>query len=142
MALVLNGDGEIGGLVAGGLPDNSITTNDIAANAVSEGKLASNLYTCKAWVNFNGTGTPAIRASGNVSSLTDNGVGDYNINYTTSMPDGKYSVAGSSTSSGGGVYIVSTDHVGDYPTTNVRIGVTNGSGTYADRTIVNVAIFR
>jgi hypothetical protein len=99
-------------------------------------------YLCRAWVNFNGTGTPAIRASGNVSSLTDNGVGDYNINYTTSMPDGKYSVAGSSTSSGGGVYIVSTDHVGDYPTTNVRIGVTNGSGTYADRTIVNVAIFR
>jgi hypothetical protein len=99
-------------------------------------------YQCRAWVNFNGTGTPAIRASGNVSSLTDNGVGDYNINYTTSMPDGKYSVAGSSTASGGGVYIVTTDHAGDYPTTNVRIGVTNGSGTYADRTIVNVAIFR
>jgi hypothetical protein len=99
-------------------------------------------YGCRAWVNFNGTGTPAIRASGNVSSLTDNGVGDYNINYTTSMPDGKYSVAGSASASGGGVYIVTTDHAGDYPTTNVRIGVTNGSGTYADRTIVNVAIFR
>jgi hypothetical protein len=44
----------------------------------------------KAWVNFNGTGTPAIRASLNVSSITDNGVGDYTVNFTTAMPDGNY----------------------------------------------------
>ena len=47
-------------------------------------------YGCRAWVNFNGTGTPAIRASGNVSSITDNGVGAYGINFTTSMPDAGY----------------------------------------------------
>jgi hypothetical protein len=47
-------------------------------------------YGCRAWVNFNGTGTPAIRASGNVSSLTDNGVGNYTINFTTAMPDANY----------------------------------------------------
>ena len=45
------------------------------------------LYMCRAWVNFDGTGTPAIRASGNVSSITDNGVGTYGINLTTAMPD-------------------------------------------------------
>jgi hypothetical protein len=47
-------------------------------------------YGCRAWVNFNGTGTPAIRASGNVSSITDNGVGTYTVNFTNSMPDVNY----------------------------------------------------
>jgi len=54
-------------------------------------------YKCRAWVNFNGTGTVAIRASGNVSSITDNGTGDYTVNFTTAMPDVNYSaVAGAS----------------------------------------------
>jgi hypothetical protein len=47
-------------------------------------------YGCRAWVNFNGTGTVAIRASGNVTSITDNGVGDYTMNFTTAMPDVNY----------------------------------------------------
>jgi len=47
-------------------------------------------YGCRAWANFNGTGTVAIRASGNVSSITDNGTGDYTINFTNSMPDANY----------------------------------------------------
>jgi hypothetical protein len=47
-------------------------------------------YGCRAWVNFDGTGTPAIRASGNVSSITDNGTGDYTVNFTTAMPDVNY----------------------------------------------------
>ena len=47
-------------------------------------------YGCRAWVNFNGTGTVGIRASGNVSSITDNGVGDYTINFSTAMPDTNY----------------------------------------------------
>lgn len=48
-------------------------------------------YACRAWVNFNGTGVVAIRASGNVSSITDNGVGDYTMNFSTAMPDANYS---------------------------------------------------
>ena len=52
------------------------------------------VYACRAWVNFNGTGTPSIRNSGNVSSITDNGVGDYTINFTTVMPDANYSFSG------------------------------------------------
>lgn len=48
------------------------------------------IYACRAWVNFNGTGTVDIRASGNVSSITDNGVGDYTVNFTTAMPDANY----------------------------------------------------
>jgi hypothetical protein len=47
-------------------------------------------YGCRAWVNFNGTGTPAIRASGNVTSITDNGTGIYTVNFTNAMPDANY----------------------------------------------------
>jgi hypothetical protein len=46
---------------------------------------------CRAWVNFNGTGTVAIRASFNVTSITDNGTGDYTVNFTTAMADANYS---------------------------------------------------
>jgi hypothetical protein len=56
-------------------------------------------YTCRAWVNFDGTGTVAIRASGNVSSITDNGTGNYTVNFTTAMPDENYTFAGSGTRS-------------------------------------------
>jgi hypothetical protein len=50
------------------------------------------VYTAKAWVNFNGTGTVAIRAAGNVSSITDNGTGDYTVNMTNALADTNYSV--------------------------------------------------
>ena len=49
---------------------------------------------CRAWVNFNGTGTVAIRASFNVTSITDNGTGDYTVNFTTAMSDANYSYVG------------------------------------------------
>jgi hypothetical protein len=47
-------------------------------------------YGCRAWVNFNGTGTVAIRASGNVSSVTRDGTGLYTINFATALPDKNY----------------------------------------------------
>ena len=56
----------------------------------------SNMFTgqqaCKAWVNFNGTGTVAIRQSFNVSSITDNGAGNYTVNFTNAMVDANYAV--------------------------------------------------
>jgi hypothetical protein len=51
-------------------------------------------YLAQAWVNFNGTGTVAINGQGNVSSITDNGVGDYTVNFTTAMSDANYAAAG------------------------------------------------
>ena len=51
------------------------------------------VFTAKAWVNFNGSGTVAIRGSGNVSSITDNGTGKYTVNFSTSMTDANYSVS-------------------------------------------------
>jgi hypothetical protein len=78
--------------------DNTVVTDaklNLSANAPNI-KTALNasgsapIYACRAWVNFNGTGTVAIRASGNVSSITDNGVGDYTVNFTTAMQDANY----------------------------------------------------
>lgn len=56
------------------------------------------VYTAKAWVSFNGTGTVAIRASGNVSSITDNGTGDYTVNFTNAMSDANYCFTASGSS--------------------------------------------
>jgi hypothetical protein len=67
-------------------------------------------YGCRAWVNFDGTGTPAIRASGNVSSITDNGTGDYTVNFTTAMPDANYvAVASARQLTASGYLSVATD---------------------------------
>jgi len=57
-------------------------------------------YGCRAWVNFNGTGTVAIKASGNVTSVTDNGTGDYTVNFTNAMPDTNYSACSFGVASG------------------------------------------
>lgn len=51
------------------------------------------MYACRAWVNFSGTGTVSIIASGNISSITDNGVGDYTLNFTTALQNGNYAVS-------------------------------------------------
>jgi hypothetical protein len=61
-------------------------------------------FGCRAWVNFNGTGTVAIRASGNVSSITDNGTGDYTVNFTTNMPDANYAPVFGVAASGAGEF--------------------------------------
>lgn len=55
---------------------------------------AAPMYACRAWANFNGTGTVAIRASGNISSITDVGTGWYRLNFAIAMPDANYSVSG------------------------------------------------
>jgi hypothetical protein len=62
----------------------------ISPNALSTAAGSAPSYSARAWVNFNGTGTVAIRASGNVSSITDNGTGDYTVNFTTAMSDANY----------------------------------------------------
>jgi hypothetical protein len=76
-----------------GLAENArITSSGLMQFNSGYGSVAT-AYGCRAWVNFNGTGTPAIRGSGNVSSITDHGVGDYSINFSSAMPDANYSVS-------------------------------------------------
>jgi len=50
-------------------------------------------YGCRAWVSYKGTATVAVNASGNISSVTRNGIGDYTLNFTTAMPDTSYCVS-------------------------------------------------
>ena len=90
-------------------------------------------YGCRAWVNFNGTGTVAIRASGNVTSITDNGVGNYTVNFTTAMPDVNY--AFSFASQGISLY-------GSTKTTSALQILNYNSGfVLIDNTEINASIF-
>ena len=104
------------------------------------------IYACRAWVNFNGTGTPAIRASGNCSSLVDNGVGDYTINFTNAMIDANYSVAASGNISSYDRTFISIPITGfTYSNSSVRILANAYNGTSfisGDTQITNVTIFR
>ena len=81
--------------LTGTLPaiDGSSLTNLPAPAALSTASGSAPSYSARAWVNFNGTGTVAIRASGNVSSITDHSTGTYTVNMTTAMPDANYSIA-------------------------------------------------
>ncbi len=101
-------------------------------------------YKCRAWVNFNGTGTVAIRAAGNVASITDNGTGDYTVNFTTAMPDANYNavfgVLGQPTS---GRDIMEQHDSPLRSTTQLRIyTLVSTSGALADSPVVSASIFR
>ena len=98
-------------------------------------------YSCRAWVNFNGTGTVAIRASGNVTSITDNGVGDYTVNFTTAMTDANYAVTGTAGDYTGGTQNRMIVDPKVYAIGSIRFNVDNSSST-TDQNAVSVAIFR
>jgi hypothetical protein len=100
-------------------------------------------YGCRAWVNFNGTGTVAIRGSGNVTSITDLGTGYYQINFTTAITDANYcvNVTGSvATSSSTPVPAVATNTAP--ATSNVRITFNIAGTGQVDQLYTSVAVFR
>jgi hypothetical protein len=121
------------------LTSPAITTPTIDSAPLPTVSGTAPLYMCRAWVNFDGTGTVAIRASGNVSSITDNGTGNYTVNITTAMPDADYQV---STSAGGAS---PNFNCGIYPTkttSSVQVGTHSTANTQTDVAEVNVAILR
>lgn len=99
----------------------------------------------KAWVNFNGTGTVAIRDSFNVSSITDNGTGDYTINFTTAMPNANYAAMGcfqwdqTSTTTQAAIWLQLARFAQTASAVRVATGIWNG--TAYDGTTVTVAVF-
>ena len=101
-------------------------------------------YTARAWVNCNGTGTVAIRASGNVSSITDNGTGNYTVNLAAALADANHSVVATAsyTDSGSNMATVNIQEGGTYSTSAVQLVVQQASGTNYDSSTVSVAIFR
>lgn len=103
------------------------------------------VYACRAWVNFNGSATASIKSSGNVSSVTDNGGGDYTVNFSTAMPDANYAfVPGTS----GQRAVTITLHVSAdaaAPTYKAAAGLRiwcGGSSTYTRQADMSIAIFR
>jgi hypothetical protein len=82
-----------GATASGFLPSSISTSGDDFQFNSGYGSVAT-AYGCRAWVNFDGRGSDGIRESGNVSSITDNGTGDYTINFSTSMPDSNYTITG------------------------------------------------
>lgn len=102
-------------------------------------------YGCRAWVNFNGTGTVAIRASGNVTSITDNGTGDYTVNFTITMPDANYSCVGQAHSPGvsNHIFQAPSGASGNQATGSVRVATPlPNTGALTDASFVQAAIFR
>lgn len=101
-------------------------------------------YGCRAWVNFNGTGTVAIRASGNVSSISDNGTGDYTVNFTNALPDANYAISVNGRINAGaiGVLLANANAFASNATTFCRMTIGVDNSSQLDGDFVNVAIFR
>ena len=121
-------------------------TSTLVTNATLPAQLnatgSAPIYACRAWVNFNGTGTVAIRASGNVSSITDLGVGDYTVNFTTAMEDADYSAVGAvNQNQTNAILDFSLQNIPTTGSVQVASHVTGGF-TRFDAEIVCVAIFR
>jgi hypothetical protein len=130
------------------LPTGTIATTQTAGNNTTA--VATTAFVTaaiptnniKAWVNFNGTGTPAIRASLNVSSITDNGTGDYTVNFTTAMTDANYAASGFA---GDAAFSVLTfiSSYGTYTQTTTAFRLKSGySGGLVDTTNIHVAFHR
>jgi hypothetical protein len=115
--------------------------NAPTATALSTASGSAPSYSARAWVNFNGTGTVAIRASGNVSSITDSGVGNYTVNFATSMPDANYATSAIAIYTSGDPYV---ELYGAYTVSACQLGVFSPSGAAGTRdpSIVTATFFR
>lgn len=122
----------------------SSVTGNVTGNADSATKLSTASgsapsYSARAWVLFNGTGTVGIFSSGNVSSISDVGVGQYAVNFTTAMQDTKYAVSGSA----GNILTDQVISVKSLLTTSCAIDTIGaGSTSRVDSLYTTVTIFR
>lgn len=131
------------------LTSPTLTTPNIDSAQIPTVSGTAPLYMCRAWVNFDGTGVVSIRTSGNVSSITDNGVGDYTVNFTNAMPDANYVTTGScnrTALSGDGILSLYANNgsgtLVSPTTTAARVNTSLFNNTDVDVTYVCVAFFR
>lgn len=124
-----------------------ISTSSVPA-ALSTASGSAPSYSARTWINFNGTGSITIRASGNVSYLTDNGTGDYTLNFTTALPDTNYAVTTgiNSASASNPARAVTIDSDGTtatlMTTTQLRLQAGSTGGSPYDEPVICIAIFR
>lgn len=148
MPMTIQGTGTITGLVAGGLPDATVTTAEIVDANITPAKLsggqsgAAPVYGARAWCVFNGalTGTNAPLAGGNVTSVTRNAVGDYTINFTTAMPSVNFSVHATTSTTGGNVVMIYESTSTARNVNGVRIFCT-ATGPGQDCNPISVSVF-
>jgi hypothetical protein len=143
MPIVINGSGTITGAstLATTVASPTFTTPNINSAQFATVSGTAPIYPCRAWVNFDGTGTVAIRASGNVSSITDNGTGVYTVNFTTAMADINYGAFGQRSRA---VSVVNSDFDEGFAsrtTSSSSWGNVEG-GSFADASNIQVVIFR
>ena len=124
------------------LTNKTLTTPNIDSAQFATVSGTAPLYACRAWVNFNGTGTVAIRASGNVSSITDVGAGNYTINFTTAMPDANYSAVGSSGYGDSANRPILVTNYAVNTASGCSVATMNTGNTIGDYLYNSVAIFR
>jgi hypothetical protein len=120
----------------------------LVAQTISNGTVSTSSEnviqgSAKAWVNFNGSGTVAIRGSFNVSSVTDNGTGQYTVNFTNAFADANYAAVIScglynSTSAFDGIF----DNTRVFSTTSFRFHTVFAGGAGFDPPAVCASIFR
>ena len=146
MTITINGSGTITGAstLATTVASPTLTTPNIDSAQFATVSGTAPIYPCRAWVNFNGTGTVAIRASGNVSSITDGGVGVYTVNFTTALPDANYSVSCCSQIASSNQVITNILGSGTMTTTALPISTIDrsGGGVAIDCSTVTVQVFR
>lgn len=102
-------------------------------------------FKCRAWARFNGTGTPALIAGGNISSsITDNGTGDYTLTFSTAMPDANYVLVATARASGSGsvTAIVCEQSFDTAPSTTAFRLIVKQGATFFDSSSIHVAVFR
>jgi hypothetical protein len=116
---------------------STIKANDIQNASGGIPTVKSQQLIPTAWVNFNGTGTVAIRDSEGVSSITDNGTGDYYANFSTAMANANYCItsANTNTESNNATLMPVT-----YATSSIRVSSRNGSGSSMDGSVLNVVV--
>jgi len=125
------------------LTSPTLTTPNIDSAQIPTVSGTAPLYMCRAWVNFNGTGTVAIRGSANVSSITDVATGQYAVNFSTAMVDANYctNVTGTHNS---GVYVAWGAIANATPPTTsaVRVDFNANGGALTDVQFAQVSVFR
>jgi hypothetical protein len=144
MAITLDGTNGVTAPLFDGPLDAADLTGDVAAARITGALNATGsapIYACRAWVNFNGTGTVAIRASGNVSSITDNGAGNYYVNLANSMPDTNYSVVITKQNETSNLDASVADDISSRLVNRIQV-YTLEAGSASDSANINVSVFR
>ena len=149
MALTLNGSNNtIAGLAVGGLPDGIVDADTITNSTIATTELNAgvNKVLSKAWCSYNAS-TNAVRGSENISSVTDNGTGDFTFNFSSDLANVNYAVTASAIGSSNGDQMLVSSVAGAGTYKNVgnfrcQVRYAGGSNALNDVTDVNVVVFQ